>query len=377
MRIHAKLVQLFLFVCMTAVLSVAADQKESSKASHPAVRKSVTAQKAPAPGAFSSNDGLAILGAALDSRHRKNRRPDCSHFVHELYEQAGFPYDYASSSDLYAGVDEFRRVTNPQPGDLAVWRGHVGIIVNPSQHSFFSLLRSGPGVDSYDAAYWKQRGVPKFFRYVKMSPSTAPRSPVRNANWKTPVRHDDEDVSGDPVPDESEDLSAEARSIDLTQIQPEKEPPRTVMVNTPKPKPEEVSAAFLQTCKDWEQNLRGQDLFKSAKSLIVFDHFVVKKVQVTANQGWAEVQIDEPVSLKASTADTHRRTEHQRWTLARRDSKTWELTPAPNTIYLPQPVAVRLLATELVQLTADTPEAASTAQQKAQLSRLLNVLLEK
>jgi hypothetical protein len=33
----------------------------------------------------------------------------------------------------------------PLPYNLAVWRGHAGIVVNPVQHSFFSVLRSGPG----------------------------------------------------------------------------------------------------------------------------------------------------------------------------------------------------------------------------------------
>ena len=88
----------------------------------------------------STVDGLAILTAALDSRHRIVTRHDCSHFVHDLYEQAGYSYEYASSDDLYVGVDEFRLVTRPQPGDLAVWHGHVGIVVNaaflfqPPQH---------------------------------------------------------------------------------------------------------------------------------------------------------------------------------------------------------------------------------------------------
>ena len=46
---------------------------------------------------------------------------DCSHLVHAIYLQAGFPYPYASSSDLYDGTDDFRRVNRPQPGDLVVW----------------------------------------------------------------------------------------------------------------------------------------------------------------------------------------------------------------------------------------------------------------
>lgn len=90
---------------------------------------------------------------------------DCSHLVHHIYERAGLPYDYATSRDLYDGVDAFRRVYDPVPGDIIVWRGHVGIVVDPDEHSFLSALRSGVKVSAYDAKYWKLRGRPRFYRY--------------------------------------------------------------------------------------------------------------------------------------------------------------------------------------------------------------------
>jgi cell wall-associated NlpC family hydrolase len=127
------------------------------------------------------HEGSVIVLTALRSRHPAGSASDCSHLVHAIYERAGFHYEYASSSDLYAGIDEFRRVTNPQPGDLAVWRGHAGIVVKAAQHSFFSMLSSGPGVDSWDSPYWKQWGQPRFFRYVKAAPSG---KSVRTASLK-------------------------------------------------------------------------------------------------------------------------------------------------------------------------------------------------
>ena len=162
------------------------------------------------------DEGLAILGAALDSRHHPVSTADCSHLVHALYERAGFHYAYAPSWDLYLGIDEFQRVTNPQPGDLAVWRGHAGIVVNPVQHSFFSLLNSGPGVDSYDAPYWKQRGRPHFFRYVKAAPSVALSGSLRTASLNPTTLNDDvgphQPAAKDTVPDASEASSSETRS---------------------------------------------------------------------------------------------------------------------------------------------------------------------
>jgi len=116
---------------------------------------------------LNQDDRLSLIAAALDARVRRNSEPDCSHLVHAIYEQAGFPYAYAPSSDLYAGVEGFQRVKHPEPGDLIVWRGHAGIVIKPSQHIFFSYMRSGPGTDDYEAPYWKRRGRPRFYRYVK------------------------------------------------------------------------------------------------------------------------------------------------------------------------------------------------------------------
>src|SRR5450631_3735667 len=54
------------------------------------------------------DDGLAVIAAALDSRIQSGPTRDCSHLVHAIYGRAGFPYKYAPSSDLYAGI-----VVNP------------------------------------------------------------------------------------------------------------------------------------------------------------------------------------------------------------------------------------------------------------------------
>ena len=116
---------------------------------------------------LNSDDRLAVISATLDSKVRRYSGHDCSHLVHAIYERAGFPYAYAGSDDLYAGVEGFQRVSHPQPGDLIVWPGHAGIVVRPSHHTFFSLLSAGPGTDDYESRYWKSRGRPRFYRYLK------------------------------------------------------------------------------------------------------------------------------------------------------------------------------------------------------------------
>jgi hypothetical protein len=99
---------------------------------------------------------------------------DCSHFVQFLYEQAGLYYEYMPSRVLYTGIKEFKRVLHPKAGDLVVWKGHVGIVVDPKQTTFLSSLRSGVKQSSYESNYWKHRGRPRFLRYVVMREKNKP-----------------------------------------------------------------------------------------------------------------------------------------------------------------------------------------------------------
>lgn len=113
------------------------------------------------------DERLSVITAALDSKHLRYSEHDCSHLVHAIYQRAGFPYPYASSDDIYDGATRFQRVSRPAPGDLVAWHGHVGIVIRPSGHAFFSFLSAGPGIDDYSSRYWRGRGRPRFYRYVK------------------------------------------------------------------------------------------------------------------------------------------------------------------------------------------------------------------
>ena len=117
--------------------------------------------------ALSADERLAVIASALDSKTPRYAERDCSHLVHAIYERAGFPYSYASSDDLYDGVQGFQRVSRPQSGDLVVWRGHAGIVIRPSKHVFFSFLHAGPGTDDSRSRYWNGRGEARFYRYLK------------------------------------------------------------------------------------------------------------------------------------------------------------------------------------------------------------------
>jgi len=187
----------FLLVLGAVVSRASTEQQnpESSKADHRTPRES---SQAIAPWLVSPDQGLAIIGAALESRKSTDSNADCSNLVHTIYERAGFAYSYSNSFELYLGIKEFRRVLHPQPGDLVVWRGHVGIVISPVQHSFFSAMRSGRGVEFYDSPYWQTRGRPRFFRYLKAASRTQFSASTRNANLKPKILNNSE--SHDQVP---------------------------------------------------------------------------------------------------------------------------------------------------------------------------------
>src|SRR5437763_6455537 len=119
----------------------------------------------------SSEQGQALADFALQSGRRVRPKPDCSHLVHLLYARAGLIYPYEDSRVLYRGVDDFQRVKTPQPGDLAVWLGHVGIVLSPEEKTFLSSVRSGIITESWTAPHWVRRGRPRFYRY-RVGPDT-------------------------------------------------------------------------------------------------------------------------------------------------------------------------------------------------------------
>jgi cell wall-associated NlpC family hydrolase len=152
MRIRVKSVSVAVF-CSLALCTASAQTSQNQS------RKTLT-----------RDDGRAVVDVAIHSKVRRDSAHDCSHLVHAIYERAGFPYIYASSDDLYDGVEGFRLVKKPQPGDIIVWHGHAGIVVQPSRHVFFSFLSAGPGTDDYHSHYWIGRGQPRFYRYIKNDP---------------------------------------------------------------------------------------------------------------------------------------------------------------------------------------------------------------
>jgi hypothetical protein len=311
------------------------------------------------------DEGLAVLGAAMETAHHRPVRQDCSHFVHAIYESAGFPYGYENSVSLYRGTSDFQRVSRPQPGDLIVWRGHMGIVVNPVQHSFFSSLRTGFGVEKYDSHYWRRRGNPRFYRYVKAASSGIMLASAKTGSADDGVSTEDAEPDPPAARFAGESVSTESLAEPLQVGAP-------IVVTAERATPEALHQALEEKFSDGSVNFGNTDLLNSTKPVVIVENFQVKKVHVKHDQGWAEVQMNEPSSMAGGEANLQRRSEKQRWPLYR-NGKRWQLELPTNAIYMPKDTAVRLLAHELATMTGRRN--APPTQQEAQLARLLDRLL--
>ena len=106
-------------LCGLALASLRGQDKPAKHQGQPqaALQDAATDQQQDYDSTLNQDDRLSLIAAALDAHVRRDSEHDCSHLVHAIYEEAGFPYAYAPSSDLYAGIEGFERVKQPEPGD--------------------------------------------------------------------------------------------------------------------------------------------------------------------------------------------------------------------------------------------------------------------
>ena len=313
-----------------------------------------------------------MLGAALETRHKPAQRSDCSHLVHAIYEKAGFSYKYQSSSDLYAGNEDFQRVWQPQPGDVIVWPGHAGIVVNPAQHTFYSALRSGFGVQPYDSVYWKGRGKPHFLRYIKARPF--PVLAARRVTALQPAGLSSREV--EPIDDSpvAENVSESSVPVPSNAALPSS--PAVVAVKSARPKARQIEAALSDHFQATDGAV-AQSPMNAQRPIIAFDRFEVQKVKAKGNIGWAQIHFRGFVALAGRNVQSEKPRDVQRFTMRRAGSGDWEILLPASVTYLPREVAVHTLAHQLAALTDGGPDAAGKADQQVQLARWLDVLLER
>jgi hypothetical protein len=336
-------------------------------------------------------EGRLIANTAHQSDQQGSGAQDCSHFVHQIYFEAGFEYPYASSFEIYAGDKHFARVRTAQPGDVIAWPGHVGIVLDPVKHSFFSLVSTGMEAQDYQGAYWKSRGRPRIYRFkvgsdrilnaatTTASPKVSDslrqdgpnaavevRAPAESSNGNRPPKEVSERKAvlyGPPAPPE---LSGNPRSVVIADG------------NQP-PTREEVAEGISELNDVWGDVPRNDDPLKRQIPIVIVEQFSVEKVVIKRNHGWARVHIDSRVSISAGQTLVKHSIAKARWELRRTESG-WEAVSPQDRSYVAHDVAVKNLAAQLARLTETEGAAAhqeAVLQEESQLANLLNVLLQK
>jgi hypothetical protein len=353
-----------------------------------------TLEKASTTRLLTVEEGRFIADAALQREQPERATQDCSHLIHQIYLDAGFDYRYASSFELFSGHENFARVKFPHAGDLVVWPGHVGIVVDPLQHSFSSLVSTGLDVQDYEGAYWRSRGIPRFYRYKAQNGSVLSASKIhplpqvpntrqqgggtvmeeRFAEENSPVNQSSKEVSdrtvliyGPPAP------------AAVTKKDAPFEVPSSVIVATGRKPPtrEEVAEGISELNDAAGNMLRTDDPFKAKSPVVIVEQFSVARVEIKRDHGWARLQIMSKVSIDGGTIQRKERRENVRWEL-RRVPTGWEVVTPPNRTYVPHDVAAKYLAAQLARLTQSEGAAAhqgTVLQEESQIANLLGALL--
>jgi hypothetical protein len=364
-------------VCLTVALPAEAQVTTSVRGSHSTSRL------------LNAQQGRSIADAAWEQSEVASGQ-DCSHFVHQIYQSAGFEYPYASSFEIYSGDENFERVRIPQSGDLIVWPGHLGIVLDPVEHSFYSLVSTGWEAQDYTGPYWKSRGKPRFFRYriggtdISIGTRTSTTSEAGN-----PAK-----VVAEGSPPESSALNRPPKAVSerTPKIYGPPAPLATANATTPfevpgsiiiaagnkSPTRNEVAEGISELSSAAGKVLRTNEPLKLPLPLLIVERFSVESVEIKRDRGWAHLQIDYKVSLVDGETHLHQRREKIRWELRRTESG-WEAVAPSDRTYVPRDVAVKSLATQLARLTESDgarshPEIAQ--RQESQLAHLLSALLE-
>lgn len=349
------------------------------------------------------DEGRSILNVAWQQELPTHGVRDCSHLVHEIYANAGFAYPYASSFEIYAGDENFARVRYPRAGDLIVWPGHVGIVVDSAQHSFYSLVRTGPQEMNYQSPYWRTRGRPRFYRFkvekgavLRAARASERPGATREASPALEVTDASEQATAASHSDRPPTASSRtSRTIygppappDLAAPEEEEsdaaapfEIPTSVVVATDGnvPTREGVAEGISELSDAEGRALRTDNPFQMSRPVVIVEQFSVQKVEIKHDHGWARLMIDSRVFIGGGTAQVKQRHEKVRWELRRTDSG-WEALPPADRIYVPRDVAVKNLAAQLARVAASDGAAQhddATLQQEAQIAGVLNALLEK
>src|SRR6478672_1617296 len=340
---------------------------------------------------LSPEQGEALAAFAAQSKKRIRSKPDCSHLVHLLYARAGLIYPYEGSRVLYRGVNDFKRVKTPQPGDLAVWLGHVGIVLSPEEKTFVSSVRSGILTESWTAAHWVRRGRPRFYRY-RIGPAANMSLLATIMGDGAPARNEDHDtartsaVAGVSSP--SADSSADRTVENGSQAERDAALPQdsstgssgyqdssgsssivAVISQRQTPTKRQIVAAILESSNAHARRLIATENLDLTHPFSIFEHVEVEKIKIKHESGWITLRLSETMSQEAGRILPARTLERE-LSVYRRTDGAWVITDPRSRTYLVQESALDVFQHQAELLLRRAPNSSNTRAAVKALDRL-------
>ncbi|HYX53319.1 MAG TPA: NlpC/P60 family protein [Candidatus Limnocylindrales bacterium] len=314
---------------------------------------------------LSAEQGQALADFAARSGPGVRPKPDCSHLVHLLYSRAGLNYEYQESRRLRLGVPEFARVKTPQPGDLVVWPGHVGIVLSPEEKIFLSSVRPGITTQAWDDDYWSSRGRPRFLRYIvgpqadlamladvgQRSSSSGPVKAAR-AIAETP---DSSMASSEAAPSDDDRVPAALATIHQRS----------------KPDKQDIANSFNRGGIDLARRLLGGQSLGAGTSVSIVERVEVKQLKIKHQEGTIRLKLTETLALEHGRAKPGGVVERELM-LDRRDG-AWIISDPNRRLYIPRQDAEQVLEKQLQLMLQDD----SDNTDKRSLVRALNLLYDR
>jgi len=338
----------------------------------------------------SSVEGDAIVQAAWDLRRGLTPKPDCSHFVNAVYSHAGYLYQYAESRAVFAGIAGFRRVRTAQPGDLIVWQGHIGIVIDPREHSFYSSVLTGFAIENYRSNYWIRRGNPRFYRFLvndwqgarlvlssftqalpasdqllltlmRLFPASSQPPALKATGMATNIATPE--VSRRPSARREAEPAAlsKAESVPVPTTIPMTSDDEIFVTSQATPSRREVLAAVVRAADGNGERLLRNGLLDSQPSVGVADCFRITALNLKGKHGLADLEVKEIATLRYGRLHAKRAIARRHVVLSRQE-QGWVLLLPQDLVYL-HPRVAGVLTNRLAAISpalADRQEAKTT-----------------
>jgi hypothetical protein len=335
----------------------------------------------------SPEQGEALAAFALQSERRIRVKPDCSHLVHLLYARAGMVYPYEDSRVLYRGVSDFKRVKTPQSGDLAVWLGHVGIVLSPEDKTFLSSVRSGIITESWTAPHWVRRGRPRFYRYrigpdadmnllaKIMNDDSHPQVETLNSTrsaTSVPLPSSATQASADSQADASQQERTDSPAQEAKNANESGRESNSIVATITQhqlPSRRQIATAIIENSKARANQLIAGETLDLARPFSVFSRLEVKKIKINHEMGLVTLEISETMRQEDGRI-LPAKTMERELSIVRRSDGVWIISDPQERTYLPEQDALGVLERQAdINLRGD-PNSSSTRLAVKALDRL-------